>query len=72
MISSVMPSVKYSSSGSELIQANGRTAIDGAVGRGGEATPGAAEKPPGSLTDAPGPTGNGVTASMPKARSRAD
>jgi hypothetical protein len=35
MISSTMPSAKYSCSGSPLMFANGSTAIDGLSGRGG-------------------------------------
>ena len=46
MISSTMPSAKYSCSGSPLILANGNTAIDGLSGSGragGSATPACAE-----------------------------
>src|SRR5262249_44397084 len=39
MISSTMPSAKYSCSGSPLILANGNTAIDGLSGRGGFPSP---------------------------------
>jgi hypothetical protein len=41
MISSTMPSAKYSCSGSPLRLTNGSTAIDGREGRGGSAAAGA-------------------------------
>ncbi len=47
MMSSVMPSEKYSWSGSPLILANGRTAIDGLSGIFGPSAPdGSASMPP--------------------------
>jgi len=46
MISSTMPSAKYSCSGSPLRLWNGSTAIDGREGRGGSAVAGASAGPP--------------------------
>jgi len=49
MISSTMPSTKYSGPGSPLILANGRTAIDGLSGNASGAFPGAAVALPGEI-----------------------
>jgi len=44
MMSSTMPSAKYSCAGSSLRLVKGRTAIDGLSGRGGRVSTGAAER----------------------------
>src|ERR1700738_4077180 len=59
MISSTMPSAKYSCSGSPLMLAKGSTAIDGLSGSGNGAPPPPPPPPPPPATPSPHPGAGG-------------
>src|ERR1700746_1915821 len=65
MISSTMPSTKYSCSGSPLILANGNTAIGGLSGNGNGGGPAAPPSPPAS------PHSRALRAALPRGPGRA-